>query len=376
MQSDKRIKLNNIMEKKRVLFLANHFITLYSFRKELINEMVNQGHELYLSLPKSEENKYFEDLGCHIVETEIDRRGVNPIKDLNLIRFYKKMIPQVNPDIIFSYTIKPNIYGTLASNGKYRHVCNITGTGATFLKRSIVSSICELLYRVSVKNCYKVFFQNTGDRDFFIKEGLVKDNYAMLPGSGCNLKQHSFLPLPDYNELRFIFIGRVMKLKGIDQYLQAAETIRKKYPNTKFYIAGWNEQPEYMKLVEDAQKSGWVEYIGFRKDIDKWIEKCHCTILPSHGGEGVPNVLLESAAAGRICIGSKINGTIDVIEDGKTGYLFNTGDGEDLARQIERFILLPAEEKAAMGAAGRKKVEREFDRRIVIDAYLNELNSL
>lgn len=376
MQSDKRIKLNNIMEKKRVLFLANHFITLYSFRKELINEMVNQGHELYLSLPKSEENKYFEDLGCHIVETEIDRRGVNPIKDLNLIRFYKKMIPQVNPDIIFSYTIKPNIYGTLASNGKYRHVCNITGTGATFLKRSIVSSICELLYRVSVKNCYKVFFQNTGDRDFFIKEGLVKDNYAMLPGSGCNLQQHSFLPLPDYNELRFIFIGRVMKLKGIDQYLQAAETIRKKYPNTKFYIAGWNEQPEYMKLVEDAQKSGWVEYIGFRKDIDKWIEKCHCTILPSHGGEGVPNVLLESAAAGRICIGSKINGTIDVIEDGKTGYLFNTGDGEDLARQIERFILLPAEEKAAMGAAGRKKVEREFDRRIVIDAYLNELNSL
>ena len=364
------------MEKKRVLLLANHFITLYSFRKELINEMVKQGHELYLSLPKSEDNKYFEDLGCHIVETEIDRRGVNPIKDLNLIRFYKKMIPQVNPDIIFSYTIKPNIYGTLASNGKYRHVCNITGTGATFLKRSIVSAICELLYRVSVKNCYKVFFQNTGDRDFFIKEGLVKDNYAMLPGSGCNLQQHSFLPLPDYNELRFIFIGRVMKLKGIDQYLQAAETIRKKYPNTKFYIAGWNEQPEYMKLVEEAQKSGWVEYIGFRKDIDNWIEKCHCTILPSHGGEGVPNVLLESAAAGRICIGSKINGTIDVIEDGKTGYLFNTGDGEDLARQIERFILLPAEEKAAMGAAGRKKVEREFDRRIVIDAYLNELNSL
>ena len=131
-----------------------------------------------------------------------------------------------------------------------------------------------------------------------------------------------------------------------------------------------------MKVVEEAQKYGWVEYIGFRKDIDKWIEKCHCTILPSHGGEGVPNVLLESAAAGRICIGSKINGTIDVIEDGKTGYLFNTGDGEDLARQIERFILLPAEEKAAMAVAGRKKVEREFDRKIVIDAYLNEINAL
>ncbi len=363
------------MKKKRILFLANHFITLYSFRKEMINAMVRQGHELYLSLPKSDENKYFEDLGCHIIETEIDRRGVNPIKDIRLILFYKKMIPQVNPDIIFSYTIKPNIYGTLVSNGKYRQVCNITGTGATFLKHSLVSSICEVLYKLSIKRCYKVFFQNTGDRDFFIKEGLVKNNYAMLPGSGCNLQQHTFKPLPEGNEIRFIFIGRVMKLKGIDQYLQAAEIIRKKYPNTKFFIAGWNEQPDYMRLVEEAQKAGWVEYIGFRKDIDQWIEKCHCTILPSHGGEGVPNVLLESAATGRICIGSKINGTMDVIEDGKTGFLFNTGDGEDLARKIEKFILLSPELRSAMGRAGREKVEHEFDRRIVVNAYMKEITN-
>lgn len=361
------------MKKKRILFLANHFITLYSFRKELITEMVKQGHELYLSLPQSDENKYFEELGCHIVETAIDRRGVNPVKDLKLMRFYKKMIPQVNPDIIFSYTIKPNIYGTFVSNGKYKQVCNITGTGATFLKRTVVSTICEILYKLSIKKCYKVFFQNTGDRDFFIKKGLVNNNYAMLPGSGCNLKQHSFKPLPECNEIRFLFIGRVMKLKGIDQYLQAAEIIRKKYPNTKFLIAGWNEQPEYMQLVKEAQNAGWVEYIGFRKDIDSWIERCHCTILPSHGGEGVPNVLLESAATGRICIGSKINGTKDVIEDGKTGYLFNTGDGADLARQIEKFLLLSPSDMSAMGKAGREKVEREFNRQIVVKAYLDEI---
>ena len=361
------------MEKKRILFLANHFIPLYSFRKELINEMLKQGHELYLSLPKSDANKYFEDIGCHIVETEIDRRGVNPIKDLKLIRFYRKMIPLINPDIIFSYTIKPNIYGTIASNGKYKQVCNITGTGATFLKKNLVSTICEILYKLSVNKCYKVFFQNTGDRDLFIKKGLVKNNYAMLPGSGCNLQQHAFVQLPEDDQIRFLFIGRVMKLKGIDQYLQAAEIITKKYPNTKFYIAGWNEQPEYMKLVEKAQISGFVEYIGFRKDIDRWIEKCHCTILPSHGGEGVPNVLLESAAIGRICIGSKISGTMDVIENGKTGYLFNTSDGEDLACQIEKFILLSREAKVAMGKAGREKVEREFDRQIVVNKYLEEV---
>lgn len=195
----------------------------------------------------------------------------------------------------------------------------------------------------------------------------------MLPGSGCNLQQHAFKPFPDYKELRFLFIGRVMKLKGIDEYLQAAKIIKTKYSNTRFYIAGWNEQPEYMKLVENAQRNGYVEYIGFRKDIDLWIEKCHCIILPSHGGEGVPNVLLEAAATGRICIGSKINGTMDVIEDGKTGFLFNAGDSQDLASQIEKFILLPENEKIAMGKAGREKVEREFDRQIVIKTYLNEV---
>lgn len=337
--------------------------------------MIEEGHELYLSLPESDENEYFEKLGCKIVPTEIDRRGVNPVKDMKLIRQYKKIIREVNPDIIFSYTIKPNIYGTIASNGKYKQVCNITGTGATFLKKSLVSEICKFLYKISIKKCYKVFFQNTGDRDFFIKEGLVNDNYAMLPGSGCNLVQHAFKPLPEDDEIRFMFIGRVMKLKGIDEYLQAAEIIKKKYPNTKFLIAGWNEQPEYMKLVEEAQKAGSVEYIGFRKDIDQWIEKCHCTILPSHGGEGVPNVLLESAATGRVCIASKINGSKDVVDHGVTGYLFEKGNAEDLAAQVEKFILLSAEEKAQMGKAGREKVEREFDREIVVKTYLEEVHN-
>lgn len=362
------------MRKKKILFLSNHFHTLHAFRKEMIIEMLNQGYELYLSLPKSEDNKYFEDLGCHIVETNIDRRGVNPIRDIQLIKFYKKMMSEVNPDIIFSYTIKPNIYGSIASNGKYRQVCNITGTGATFLKENLVSKICKFLYKISIKKSYKVFFQNTGDRDFFIKNGLVKDNYAMLPGSGCNLKQHAFKPLPEGEQINFIYIGRVMKLKGIDEYLACAEMIREKYPQTKFYIAGWNEEEEYMRKVEDAQNAGYVEYVGFRKDIDQWIEKCHCTILASYGGEGVPNVLLESAATGRICIASNINGSKDVVEHGKTGYLFEKANAQDLVTQVEKFILLSDEEKAAMGRAGREKVEREFDREIVVKAYLDEVN--
>lgn len=358
--------------KKKVLFLANHFITLFSFRKELIQKLVEEGHEVYLSIPE-DENGYFEDLGCHIIKTEIDRRGVNPKNDLKLIRFYKKMIPEVNPDIIFSYTIKPNIYGCIASGKKYKQVCNITGTGATFLEDNLVAKICKVLYKISVRKCYKVFFQNTGDRDFFIRNKLVKNNYEMLPGSGCNLEEHAFQPMPEDDIIRFIFIGRVMKLKGIDEYLEAAKIIKKEYPNTEFLIAGWNEEEEYKKIIADYQEQGIVNYIGFRNDIGDWIAKCNCTVLPSHGGEGIPNVLLESAATGRACIGSKINGTMDVIEDGVTGYLFETGNTESLIEKIEKFLDLSAEEKFAMGKAGREKIKSEFDRSIVIKKYCDEV---
>ena len=359
-------------KKKKVLFLSNHFKTLFWFRKELIKKLVEEGHDVYLSLPE-DENNFFTDMGCHIIPTEIDRRGVNPAKDLKLISFYKKMIPQINPDIIFSYTIKPNIYGSMTSGKKYKQICNITGTGATFLKDNLVAKICKVLYRLSVRKCYKVYFQNTGDRDFFIKNKLVGNNYEMLPGSGCNLDEHTFKEMPEDDVIRFIFIARVMKLKGIDEYLEAAKKIKKKYKNTEFIIAGWNEEEEYKKIVADYHEQGIVNYIGFRNDLDDWIAKCHCTVLPSHGGEGIPNVLLESAANGRACIGSKIAGTMDVIDDGVTGYLFETGNAESLASAMEKFLGLSSEEKKEMGKAGREKIEREFDRRLVVKKYCDEV---
>ena len=366
------------MAKKRILFLAQHFITLYSFRRELIERLCKEGHEVFLSLPASDDNRFFEALGCKIVPTEIDRRGMNPVKDFKLIAFYSKMIPQIDPDIIFSYTIKPNIYGTMVTNGKkrkngksYRQVCNITGTGGIFLEENLIAKICRILYRHSVKNCYKVFFQNTGDRDMFIKNRMIKDNWDMLPGSGVNLRQFSPAPLPDGDEVNFIFIGRVMKLKGIDEFLEAAKRTKEEYPNTNFYIAGFIEEDEYKEKVESYGDT--VIPLGFINNIAEEIKKCHCTILPSHGGEGVPNVLLESAAMGRICIGSRIPGTEDVIEDGKTGYLFEAGNVESLVKAIAKVMSLDRISRVDMGLAGRDKVEREFNREIVLRKYEDEV---
>lgn len=362
---------------KKILFLSNHFITLYAFRKELIQKLIDDGHEVCLSLPDSEENRYFSDLGCKIIPTAIDRRGVNPLADLKLLAFYRKIIRDTDPDIIFSYTVKPNIYGTFVSNRTgHRQICNITGTGGLFLKKTPISRICMLLYRMSVRKCHKVFFQNTGDRDFFVRHKLVAGNYAMLPGSGCNLREHISRPMDCGSEVRFLFVGRVMKLKGIDTYLLCAKTVHAKYPHAKFYIAGWNEEPEYRQSIAAAEKRGEVVDLGFRKDIPQWLAKCHCVILPSLGGEGVPNVLLEAAATSRACIASRISGSMDVVDHGITGYLFDAGNAESLIAQVEKFLSLSWEQRIAMGLAGREKVEREYDRQRVIELYLKELNDL
>lgn len=357
----------------KVLFLSNHFITLYSFRREFVKRLVDEGHEVILSLPEDPDNKFFEDMGCKIIITPIDRRGVNPVKDLKLIAFYKKMIKNVAPDIVYSYTIKPNIYGALAINKKFKQICTITGLGTFFVEKSFITPIAIFLYQISIPRAYKVFFQNTYDRDVFIRHHMVGKRYEVIPGSGCNLKEFVPLSMPEGEKIRFLYIGRVMRQKGIDTYLEAAKRIREKYPNTEFIIAGWNEDAEYKPIVEDYMNKGYVNYIGFRKDIKDWIRDTHCTVLPSFG-EGIPNVILESAASARPCIGSDIPGHFATIEDGVTGYIFKTKDADSLTEVLEKFIRLSTEERTQMGLKGREKMEREFDRQIVIQKYMDELD--
>ncbi|WP_317326666.1 glycosyltransferase family 4 protein [Turicibacter sanguinis] len=362
--------------KKRVLILSNHFITIYNFRKELIQCLIDEGHEVTLSIPYSQDNQYFIDLGCKIVETKVNRRGLNPIEDLKLLVNYIRIMKEVKPDIIFSYTIKPNIYGSIASNFlKYRQVNNITGTGATFLNNNLISKMAKILYKLSVKYSYKVFFQNRGDLDYFIENKMVKNNYDLLPGSGVNLEQYEFSDFPDKDCTNFIFIGRIMELKGIDEYLEAAKFIKKTNNNINFYVAGFIEEKKYESIIKDFEDKGIINYIGFQRDIQVWIKNCHCTVLPSHGGEGVPNVLLESAAIGRICIASNISGSCDIVDSEDVGYLFEVKSTNDLITQMEKVIKLSDSDIKKMGILARKKVEMYFNRDIIIQKYIEEVNS-
>ena len=362
---------------KKVLFLANHFITLYNFRRELIEQLLKEGSEVVLSLPASKENEYFTKLGCRIVEADIERRSMNPARELTLLAEYIRLMLDEKPDIVFSYTIKCNIYGSIAARiTGSRLICNITGRGEMLNDGRIRMALAHMLYRISVRHSYKVFFQNTSDMEYFRENRLIREgHYELIPGSGVNLDVFIPAEMRFDGETRFIFVGRILKLKGIDEYLKAAEMIRAERDDVRFFVAGFPETKEYEDILEKYSAAGSIDYIGFVKNIREWISLCHCTILPSLGGEGVPNALLESASCSRALIASRIPGCTDVVDDGINGLLFEPGNAQDLARAIRQFLSLTDAEKAAMGKKGRQKVENCFDRRIVIRKYLSEFQA-
>jgi galacturonosyltransferase len=359
--------------------LCNHFVPLYNFRKEFIERLLHDGYDVYVSLPPAPENARLAAMGCTLVEAPpIDRRGTNILKDLKLWRFYRQTMKNLRPDLVLSYTVKPNIYGSLASRPlKIPQICNITGLGDAFIEESLVRLFLIALFKISVKKSALVFFQNAGNRDYFLKRGMVGGNYRMLPGSGVCLQAHPFTTMPQGETVNFLSAARIMKSKGIDQYLQSAKALREKYPRAVFYVAGFIEEEKYLPILEEYQQQGLIRYVGFQENIAEYIELCHCTVLTTYAfGEGMPNIVLEAAAQGRACIASRLAATVEAVEDGVTGFLFNAGVAEDLQEKIAMFMELSYDSKAKMGLAARQKMEREFDREFVIKKYYEVMEEL
>jgi galacturonosyltransferase len=359
--------------------LCNHFVPLYNFRKEFIEQLLRDGYDVYVSLPPADENARLTEMGCTLIEAPpIDRRGANVLKDLKLWRFYRKIMKELGPAIVLSYTVKPNIYGCLASRKLgIPQICNITGLGDAFIKKSFVLVFLIALYKISVKKAAMVFFQNAGNRDYFLKHGMIGGNYQMLPGSGVCLQAHPFTAMPNDETVNFLYAARIMKSKGIDLYLQSAEAIREKYPHAVFYVAGFIEEEDYVPILDKYHRQGLIRYVGFQENIAEYIEICHCTVLTTYAfGEGMPNIVLETAAQGRACIASRLSATVEAVEDGVTGFLFKAGDTEDLLKKITLFMELPYDRKAKMGMTARKKMEKEFDREFVIKKYYEVMEDI
>lgn len=361
----------------KVLVLANLGMGLYKFRKELLEELIKENKEVFISLPQDEYIPKLERLGCKYVEnTHLDRRGTNPIKDFKLILSYVRLIRKIKPDVVLTYTIKPNVYGGLACRlTKIPYITNVTGLGTSLENKGIIQKLTLSLYKIGLKKASSVFFQNKTNLEFFNKEGIVNNNARLIPGSGVNLAHHRLEPYPeDKKGIKFIFIGRIMKAKGIEELLLAAKEVKKQYPNTQFDLIGSSEEDFSNKLIE-FKNAGIINYHGLQNDVRSFIKESHATILPSYH-EGTANVLLESASAGRPILATRVPGCNETYDERITGLGFDVKSADSLTEAIIKFINLPYEKKIDMGLSGRKKMEKEFDRKIVIQSYIKEIQHI
>lgn len=361
---------------KRVLLIANEYTTIINFRMELIIALIHEKHQVAVALPEHDRNQEIRALGCKIFNLKISRKSKNPLKDLALLKSIETILDSFKPDIVFTFTIKPNVYGGIAcASRKIPYVANITGLGTAVENGGLMQQITVALYKQGLKHAQKVFFQNTENRDFMINRGIYQGPYELIPGSGVNLKRFKLLNYPAGTEVNFVYVARVMKEKGIDQFLEAAVYIRNKYPKTKFHICGACED-DYEEKLRDFQANGIIIYHGMVKDMTTVYKFAHCIILPTYYPEGMSNVLLESAASGIPIISTDRAGCREIIDDSINGYVIKQRNSSDLISKIEKFLNLTYEEKRLMGIAGRSKVEKDFDRQIVVKKYMDELTSI
>ena len=360
---------------EKILICSNSCIGLYKFRLELIQELLKKS-EIVISTPFDDNDiiNKFKNLGCKLIKTSIDGRGMNPIKDFFLLLKYFFIISKESPNIILTYTIKPNLYANVISRllGK-KYIITITGLGEAIYHKNLLSKILLKLYKFVGKRAKWIFIQNEDILITLEKEKILNDNYQLIRGSGVNLKKFSYNEYPNIvKNITFICIGRILKIKGIDEILKVFRKLKNEKYNIELVILGSIGEKKYEEILLEYQKNNIINYIGEVPEVKIYLKKAHCLVHAAHS-EGMSNVMLEAAAMGLPLIASNIPGCKEIIEDKKNGYIFNVGDEKDLYNKIVDFINLPYIEKKSMGLFSRKKVEKEFDRNIVIKNYLEQI---
>lgn len=358
---------------KTILFLVNHDVVIYNFRLEIVERFIEGGHEVHISSPYGERIDDLVTLGAKFHEIQMDRHGMDPREELRILNEYKRLLKEVKPDICLGFTIKPNIYGAIAAR-KYGipFVANITGLGKAVENPGLSQKIMIQLYKFAFKDIQRVFYQNEENKHFFLDHGIEKGKGMVIPGSGVNLERYPYREYPGDGIIKFAFISRIMKEKGIDQYLDAATEIKKRYKNAEFHVCGFCE-PEYDGQLQEEHEKGVVNYHGMIRDVTGFMGDMHCIIHPTYYPEGISNVLLEACATGRPIITTDRSGCREVVDDRVNGYMIPCRDSKALTKAIEEFLDLSWEDKKKMGMVARNKVEGEFNRQIVVGKYVDEL---
>ena len=376
----------------KVLICLNTAWNLVNFRSGLIKALVAQGHEVVAVAPPDAYASQLAALGCRFVPLPMANGGTNPLHDSLLLWRFWRLFKQERPDVFLGYTVKPNVYGSLAAHWLGIPVVNnIAGLGAVFISGGWLVKLVRGLYRMALGRSATVFFQNPDDRAMFVDGGLVRAEVTeLLPGSGVDLVRFASSEVmdchgagaprnDDSSKFRFLLIARMLRDKGVCEYVEAARQLRQRWPQAEFCLLGFLDVQNPAAIAR-AEMDAWVaegvvNYLGVSDDVRAQIATAHCIVLPSYR-EGTPRTLLEAAAMARPIITTNAVGCREVVDDGINGYLCQVRDAKDLADKMEQMLQLSPEQRAAMGLRGRAKMEAEFDEQIVIDKYLAAISQL
>ena len=357
----------------QILILANHSGGLYDFRKDLIAAL-KQHAEVSVAVPRNDRWDELQALADRVIELPIDRRGMNPARDAKLLGQYRAILKRLRPDLVLTYTIKPNIYGGLACRELHiPYAVNITGLGSAIENGGWLKRFVLTLYKPVLAGAEVVFFENAGNRDTLAATGVVpRGRDVVLHGAGVNLEDYPCQPYPLEGAVRFLFVGRVMHEKGVDELFAAAKRMKQEYGDgVEFHIVGSFEEG-YKPLMDELEQAGVVKYHGYQSDMKHFYAMADCVVLPSYH-EGMSNVLLEAAASGRPLITSDIPGCREAVEDGNSGYLCPAKDANALYRAMQRFMELSVEQRSEMGCRGRERMEQQFSKTAVVAETIKHL---
>jgi len=359
---------------------ANSAWNLVNFRRGLLLALIAQGYGFVALVPPGEGVAELEQMGVGVRPTPISPRGLSPFSDLRLLFSYWRDLRQLKVDAFLGFTAKPNIYGSIAAhwNG-IPVIANITGLGTGFLSGRMLELILSRLYRTGLPNADKVFFHNRDDRDLFIARGLTREAQSeVIPGSGVNLKYFDARSPTRNADPLFLFVGRLLKDKGIGEFVDAARMVKRDFPRVRFQVLGALEpHPKSItvEILDQWKHEQVVEFLEPANDVRPFIEQADCVVLPSYR-EGLPRSLLEASAMGRAVIGTDVPGCRDVVEEGVSGFLCEPHSAQSLASAMIGFCALSPDDRGSMGLKGRRRAEREFDEQRVIDAYVSALESI
>ncbi|WP_204318723.1 glycosyltransferase family 4 protein [Pseudooceanicola aestuarii] len=357
-----------------VMLTVNAAWNVWNFRQPVLKALLSKGHRVTVLAPPDDSVEMLKEMGCRVLPLEMSAKGLNPLEGLRLRRAFLRAFRQERPDIVFSYTIKNNLFGAMAARRcGVPFLPNVTGLGTAFLSGGALQRVAETLYRHAFRPLPKVFFQNEDDRRLFLSRRLVREDQAeVLPGSGIDLEHFARAPYPEGKETRFLMIARLLRDKGAREYVEAARTLKAEGANARFQILGAPDSENRTAIsreeVAEWEAEGIIDYLGTAPDVRPHIAEAHCIVLPSYR-EGAPRTLIEAAAMARPLIATDVPGCTAVVDHDANGFLCEVRSGASLAEACRRFLSMEASAQREMGLAGRAKMVAQYDEALIVAAY-------